>query len=330
MTAPSPVRVGVLAYPGCFASEVFGVVDLLTMAAHVARAHQLPGEPFSTTVMSPRRTVLASGGTSIGTRPVGPVDVLVVPGFDLVPDEDLDRRLAVLGPELRQVREHSSAGTAIVSICVGALLLGEAGLLDHRAATTSWLFADALAERYPAARVTAEQLVVRDRGVTTTAAFSAMFDFVLDLVEQTCGRAVARRTARVALVDDARTSQAPYVDERMLPATGHSFARRVQRHLDQHLAEPYDLTALAEQFHVSSRTLLRRYKAESGESPLAYLQRARVRRARHLLENTDRTLTEVQLAVGYRDSGAFAELFDRHVGLRPSAYRSRFRATRQP
>lgn len=325
MSVGAPLRVGVLAYPGCFASEVFGVVDLLTMAAHVARAHQLEGEVFSTAVMSPRRRVLASGGVGIGVAPVRPVDVLVVPGFDLAPDLDLDARLAALRPEVELVRRLADEGTAIVSICVGAFLLGEGGLLDRRSATTAWLFAQALAERCPAASVDSERLVVTDGGVTTTAAFSAMYDFVIELVERHCGRQVARQTARLALVDDARTSQAPYVDESMLPTSGRSFAHQVQRFLDQHLAEPYDLTRLAQHFHVSSRTLLRRYKADSDEPPLAYLQRARVRRARQLLENTDRTLGDIQGAVGYRDSGAFSDVFVRHVGVRPTAYRARFR-----
>lgn len=320
-----PLRVGVLAYPGCFASEVFGVVDLLTMGGHVARAHHLGDAPFSTSVMSPRRRVTASGGASLGVGPMAPVDVLVVPGFDLAPDTDLDRTLAGLGPEIDQIRRHGREGTAVVSICVGAMLLGESGLLDHRSATTAWLFADTLAERYPDVRVISDRLVVSDRGVTTTAAFSAMFDFVLELIEHSCGRTVARQTARLALVDDARTSQAPYVDERMLPTPGRSFASQVQRYLDQHLADPYDLTALAERFHVSTRTLLRRYRTESDEAPLAYLQRARMRQACHLLENTDRTVADIQGAVGYRDAGAFAELFARHVGLRPTAYRARFR-----
>jgi transcriptional regulator GlxA family with amidase domain len=325
MKQRAPLRIGVLAYPGCFASEVFGVIDLLTMGGHVARAHEFQDEVFSTAVMSPRRRVTASGEVVVGVGPMRPVDVLVVPGFDLVPGGNLDHRLAELGPEIHQIREQGRAGTAIVSICVGALLLGESGLLDHRSATTAWLFAETLAERYPHTDVNSDRLVVIDRGVTTTAAFSAMFDFVIALIERQCGRQVARQTARIALVDDVRTSQSPYVDESMLPTPGRSFANQVQRYLDQHLADPYDLTRLALKFHVSSRTLLRRYKADSGEPPLAYLQRARIRRARHLLENSDRTLADIQSAVGYRDAGAFSDLFNRHVGLRPAAYRSRFR-----
>jgi transcriptional regulator GlxA family with amidase domain len=217
-----------------------------------------------------------------------------------------------------------AAGRAVVSICVGAFILGTAGALDGRRATTAWLFAEDLRSQVPAADVVSDEIVISDSGVTTTAAFSAMYDFVLDLIERHHGATVARRTARIALLDDSRTSQSPYVDERLLPPAGSSFARSVQRQLERHLDVPYDLSGLAEHFHVSPRTLLRHYKAETGEAPLAHLQRARVRHAQHLLETTTWTLGEVQRSVGYRDSGAFTALFRRYTGLAPRDYRSRF------
>lgn len=318
---PGGLRVGVLAYPGCFASEVFGVPDLLTMAAHFA-GPDAPG--YEVAVVSPRRRVTASGGAGLDVRPPREVDVLVVPGFELGPATELDARLGELGPEIALIRARA-ATTAVVSLCVGAFLLAEAGLLDGRRATTSWLYADELARRCPRADVRPEDLVVTDTGVTTTAAFSAMYDFALDLIRRHSGGRVARATARVALVDDARTSQSPYVDPRLLPQPGGAFSQRVMRRLDQNLAERYDLTALADAFRVSTRTLLRRFTAETGRSPLAHLQDSRIRRARHLLETTDRTVSAVAAAVGYQDPGTFAALFARHTGHRPSAYRAAFR-----
>ncbi|MFD5098604.1 GlxA family transcriptional regulator [Streptomyces albidochromogenes] len=319
---PGALRVGVLAYPDCFASEVFGVPDLLTMAGHVA-GPDAPG--YRVSVISPRRRVTALGGASLDVRPVREVDVLVVPGFELRPDTDLDQRLARLAPEIATIRAQAAAGTTVVSLCVGAFLLAEAGLLDRRRATTSWLYAGELARRCPDADVRPECLVVTDAGVTTTAAFSAMYDFALDLIRRHDGAGVARTTARLALVDDARTSQTPYVDPRLLPQPGREFSQRVMRRLDQNLAERYDLAALADAFGVSTRTLLRRFAEETGHSPLAHLQASRVRRARHLLETTDRTVAAVAAAVGYRDPGTFAALFTRHTGHRPSAYRTAFR-----
>ena len=324
MNARSELTVGVLAYPGCFGSEVFGVLDLLTMGTHVAHAHrQTPA--FRTIVISPRRRITASGGVLLGVQPVQPVDVLIVPGFEFAPGENIATRLSALTPEIRAVRGHVAAGRAVVSICVGAFVLGAAGALHGRRATTAWLFAGDLRTQVPTADVVSDELVVTDSGVTTTAAFSAMYDFVLDLIERHHGATVARRTARVALLDDARTSQSPYVDEKLLPPVGSSFARTVQRHIERNLALPYDLTRLAEHFHISTRTLLRHYRAETGEAPLAHLQRVRVRHAQHLIETTTWTLGDIQRTVGYQDSGAFAALFQRHTGLRPRDYRARFK-----
>ena len=321
----SVLRVGVLAYPGCFASEVYGVPDLLTMATHVAGPDQAG---YEVSVVSPRRHVVASGGARLAVSAVRDVDVLVVPGFELAQDIHVDATLAPLGPEVAVIRSHVAAGNAVVSICVGAFLLAEAGLLAGRRATTSWLFADELARRCPDTEVRPEQLVVTDTGVTTTAAFSAMYDFALALIREHNGASVARTTARVALVDDARTSQTPYVDAALLPQPGSEFSRRVMRQLDQNLADRYDLVALAAAFDVSTRTLLRRFAAETSQSPLDYLQASRVSRARHLLETTDRTITSISTAVGYKNPGTFAALFTRQLGQRPSEYRAAFRRGR--
>lgn len=316
------LRVGVLAYPGCFASEMFGVPDLLTMATQVAGPGSAGYEVF---IISPRRRVATSGGFAPAVSALREVDVLVVPGFELVPGLDMDAKLAPLAPEVAAIRSHAAAGKAVVSICVGAFLLAEAGLLNGRRATTAWLFADQLAQRCPDGDVRPEHLVVTDKGVTTTAAFSAMYDFALELIREHNGARVARTTARLALVDDARSSQAPYVDVRLLPQPGNQFSRRVMRWLDQNLAVRYDLAALADTFNVSTRTLLRRFADETGQSPLEYLQSSRVRRARHLLETTDRTVASISTAVGYRDPGTFAALFAKHTGQRPRDYRAAFR-----
>ncbi|TCC64714.1 helix-turn-helix domain-containing protein [Kribbella pittospori] len=316
------LRVGVLAYPRCFASEVYGVPDLLTMATHLGGPD---GAGYDVSIMSPRRQVAASGGARLAVSAVRDVDVLVVPGFELSPDLLLDTTLKPLAPELAVIRSHVATGNAVVSICVGAFLLAEAGLLAGRRATTSWVFADQLARRCPEADVCAEQLVITDSGVTTTGSFSAMYDFALGLIREHSGTSVARATARLALVDDARSSQTPYVDARLLPQAGSEFSREVMRHLDQNLADRYDLTALAATFKVSTRTLLRRFADETHQSPLDYLHASRVSRARHLLETTDRTIATISTTVGYKNPSTFAALFTKHTGHPPSTYRTAFR-----
>lgn len=325
-----PLRVGVLAYPGCFASEVFGVPDLLTVASHVAASGAASGSSYEVSIFSPRRRVVASGGAVLTVAPARDVDVLVVPGFELHNALDLNVTLRSLGPEIETIRSSAQAGVALVSICVGAFLLADAGLLDGRRSTTSWLFADQLADRCPRTNVRREDLVVIDNGVTTTGAFSAMYDFALSLIREHNGNSVARATARIALVDDARSSQTPYVDAALLPATGSEFSQSVKRWLDQNMRERYDLGRLAATFHTSTRTMLRRFRRETGETPLDYLQARRVQKAKHLLETTEKTVASIAVDVGYHDPGTFSTVFARLTGHRPRIYRATFRPNVKP
>ncbi len=321
----SSLRIGVLAYPGCLASEVFGVPDLLNIASHVARASGGVSAPYEVSIVSPRPRVVASGDVPIAVTPLRELDLLIVAGFELAPGLDLDATLASLAPEVAAIRAHRQSGAALVTICVGAFLAAESGVLDGRQATTSWLFADAFARRYPSVSVRAENLTITDAGVTTTAAFSAMYDVALNLIRQCSGAAVARLTARIALLDDARSKQTPYVERQLLPDADTAFSASVRRWLDHHLCSSYHLPSLAAQFHVSTRTMLRRFRADTGQTPLEYLQASRMRRARSLLETTDLAISAVAAAVGYQDAGALSKIFTRHIGRKPTEYRSSFR-----
>ncbi|MDH6135849.1 transcriptional regulator GlxA family with amidase domain [Kitasatospora sp. MAA4] len=329
-------RVGVLAFDGCFASEVFGFADLLTVANQIAaHLHHDAAPRFEVAVVAARRRVTASGGVSLSVGAVpDALDLLVVPGFELLPAQDLDARLRALGREVEMIRRVAGRAVPIASICLGAFLLGEAGLLDGRRATTAWLFARALAERYPQAAVDGKALLVDDAGVTTTGAFSTAFDLAMAVISRSAGEAaeerdeIARLTARVTLVPGGRTSQAPYVDDAIAAVTGRRFSGEVMQWLDARAPQPYNLSELAAAFHVSTRTMLRRFRTETGQSPLGYLQGVRVGRAKTLLESSDLRLVDVMAQVGYLDQGTFRRLFAAHTGLSPAEYRRRFGAGR--
>jgi len=325
MMSTAPVRVGVLAFDGCFGAEVFGVVDVLTVANRVSAVTE-GIEPFIVSVLTARPgPVTTASVAAIAPTARGEVDLLVVPGFDYLPGMDLDRLLGGWRAETALLRRSAARGVAMASVCGGAFLLGEAGLLAGRRATTAWIAAAALAERYPATTVVASEMVVEDGPITTVAAFSAALDLGLHVVRRHAGEATARRTARVALVPPGRDSQTPYVDRGLLGDRGGRFAARVRAHLLARISDPYDLTALSSAFHVSSRTMLRRFGAETGETPLTFLRSARVAHAQRLLESTDLAVAEVMRATGYQDARTFRQLFSEAVGLGPAAYRQAFR-----
>ena len=140
-----------------------------------------------------------------------------------------------------------------------------------------------MGRRYPSVHLEAGRMIVTDGPVTTAAAFSASHDLAMELIRGHAGEATARRTARVTLVPDNRTSQAPYINpvQRTPP---DEFAEDVKRWLATRLGDPYDLGRLATAFHVSTRTMLRRFARACDQSPLEHLQDLRVARAKRVLE----------------------------------------------
>jgi transcriptional regulator GlxA family with amidase domain len=314
--------------------EVMGLADLLLIANHVA-ARLMPHapKPFQVELCSVAGGMVAmAGGWPIATRrPPRAVDWLVVPGFDMT-QQRLHQAEAALAAEIALLRRFHQRGTALAAACVGAFLLAAAGVLDGRQATTSWLCRDRFRQQFPAVTLLDSETLVADVSSTggpllTSGSISAAHDLALYLIERHAGSEVASTTARIALIDGGVRRQAPYVDtDWLLPAgVGRAlFADEVCAWMARHLATPFSLPALAAAFHVSPRTLLRRFKAEAGSSPLARLQVMRIEAAKKHLSSSAQGVDAVAAAVGYQDVASFIRLFKRLAGETPAAYRRRF------
>lgn len=326
MTKIKPLRIAILAYERSLGIEVFGLRDTLMIANRVARALGSTGpEPFDVDLVGLMgRSSNFAGGIRVGvSRPSGTYDLLIVPGLEIDKGVDWDATLATLQRELGFIRKTFASGTAVASICIGAFLLGEAGLLANRKATTSWMFAAELGRRYPAVHMDGDAILVEDGAVITTGAISSAFDLAMHIIKRSAGAQLASATARIGLLPSARASQAPYVDARLIESKLPLFSQNVTQWLSARLTEGYDLERLAQAFHVSSRTLLRRIKAETGTSPLTLLQRARVDKAKQLLTSTTHSLACITEAVGYSDVATFSRLFAGVVGETPARFRRR-------
>ncbi|HET8882576.1 MAG TPA: helix-turn-helix domain-containing protein [Solimonas sp.] len=304
-------RIAVLAYPGAQRAAIHGLIDLFETASRLAATD------------TKRRTMLMATQWNAddcrGRRGAGLAAIIVPPSLGGTIG------VADAAPIAAWLRARHREGTVVCSVCAGAFLLAESGLLDGRAATTHWALAAEFAARFPDVRLAAERMLIDDGDVLTAGGVMAWTDLGLRLIERWLSPAVMLETARMFLIDPAGREQRHYAP--YSPATTHGDAavRAAQTWLAAHHAGAVSIAQLADAAGVGERTLLRRFKSATGETPTAYLQRLRVGRARELLEQTGDAFEDVAWAVGYADAGALRKIFQRVVGITPGEYRRRFR-----
>lgn len=303
--APSPVSMFNLAIP--------------EMLFEKAEVDGRPGYQVVVCTPVPGR-IATTGGLSLevhrGLDAVHDADTVLIAGTGHRYEPD-PRTVAV-------VREAAAAGKRITSICSGAFVLAEAGLLEGRSATTYWELAGELRSRYPAVDLKGDVLYVHDESVMTSSGYAAGIDLCLHMIRTDYGAAVANRVARAALVAPVRPGgQTQFTQTPLPPERGHACADTrgwAMRHLDK----PLTLTDLARHAGVSVRTLTRRFHAESGVSPLQWLLHQRIERAKELLETTTLPMDQVARACGLGTADSLRSHLVRRTGLTPSAYRARF------
>jgi transcriptional regulator GlxA family with amidase domain len=222
------------------------------------------------------------------------------------------------------LRELHANGALIAGVCTGVAILAEAGLLDGRRATTHWAVADHYRKRFPKVDWQPQLCVTEDRGVLCGGGVYASIDLALYIVEKLCGRDIAMGCAKSLVVHMPRTYQTGFSVVPIGSNHADGAIRRAEDWLHNHFPDDIDLDRLAEDMALAPRTFLRRFKAATGETPLAYLQRLRTAAAKRMLEEDRMTIQEVGLAVGYEDVAFFRDLFKRHVGLAPGAYRDQY------
>ncbi|MEU5990681.1 helix-turn-helix domain-containing protein [Spirillospora sp. NPDC047418] len=217
-------------------------------------------------------------------------------------------------------------GARIVSLCTGAFVLAAAGILDGRPATTHWMHADQLATRYPDVAVDASVLYIDDGDVLTSAGTAAGLDLCLHVVRNDHGATVASALAKRLVMPAHRPGgQAQYIDTQTVQE-----ADALGPLLDwarEHLHEPLTVAALARRANVTTRTLIRRFHAATGTTPMTWLRGIRIDHARELLETTTLPVDQIAARSGLGSPANLRHHFTRTVGVPPTTYRRTFSAT---
>lgn len=247
-------------------------------------------------------------------------DVVCVPALGNRPD-----RAELVSPAVREVLVAAEArGAWLLSVCSGAFVLAEAGLLDGRRATTHWRHSDVLQRDHPAIDVDPDVLFVEDGRVITSAGTAAGIDACLHLVRREHGAAAANVIARRMVVPPHRDGGQSQFIKAPLPVEVDDSLAPLTEWMLGHLRDGLSIEGLAARAHMSPRTFARRFKAELGATPGAWLTRQRLLRAQELLEATGLGIDAIADAVGFGSAAVLRHHFARVLGTTPRAYRATF------
>ncbi|WP_026433285.1 GlxA family transcriptional regulator [Paracidovorax oryzae] len=331
MHPAQPLSVHIVVYPGFKALEAVGPLSVFDYAnVHLARRGRPPGYAVSIaarargpvrsdTLMSLDATeVLCTGGDAAsGAMP----DTALLVGA-----RHIEAALADAPEIVAWARTAAPRVRRMVALCSGSFFLAAAGLLDGRRAATHWSVAARLQELHPAVAVDPDAIYVRDGHLWTSAGVTAGIDLALALVEEDYGHALALEVARDMVMYLKRPGgQSQFSVQLASQATTHRGMQDVQAWALEHLSEPLTLQVLAGRASMSERHFRRVFAQETGRSPSAFVESARLEAARRLLESDAALpLKTVAARVGLGSEQALRHLFLRHLGIPPQAYRERF------
>ena len=315
----------VLGYPGVQALDLVGPFEVFTGATLCLAGQGRGDEGYRATVASVDGKPASTGtGLALVAQPLPdprrPVDTVVLPGGVGV---DAARQNPDVIDWIKAVAGHARR---VVSVCTGAFLAAEAGLLDGCPATTHWAFADRLAREFPSVAVDPEPIFMRSSSTVWTAAgVTAGIDLALSLVEDDYGTDVAQTVARWLVLYLRRPGgQTQFAAPVWMPRARRTPIRDVQEAIESEPGGAHGITDLARRAAMSPRHFTRVFTDEVGEAPGAYVERIRTEAARRQLEETDDTVTVIAARCGFGTAETMRRNFVRRVGISPDQYRKTF------
>jgi transcriptional regulator GlxA family with amidase domain len=271
-----------------------------------------------------REVALNEGAVIIRTDQLladaGPCDLVIIPALS----GDLSAALHINHDFVPWIVHRYKQGAELASLCIGAFLLAQTGLLKGRVCSTHWMFADQFRQMFPEVDLVDEKVVTDQNGIYTSGGANAYWNLLLHLVEKYTSRNMAVLAAKFFVLDIGRDSQAPFMIFMGQKKHDDEVVLRAQAHIEDSFQERLTIDELADRFGVGRRTFERRFKKATSNTVIEYVQRVKVEAAKGHLESGRKTIHEVMYEVGYNDVKAFRDVFKKVVGMSPLDYRNRY------
>ena len=322
--APSPATVRIVVFPDFLLLDATGPAQVFSTANDGCRDAGRPPAYGVELVSLHGGPVASCSGVAVMTAPLPPPAALQ--GATLIVCGGRGVRAALAEPALLDwVAAAARVARRCASVCTGAFLLAEAGLLAGRRAVTHWQDVDSLRHGYPAVQVQDDAIYIKDGPVYTSAGITAGIDLCLSLVEEDLGRAASISAAKRLVVYHKRSGgQRQFSAELLAQSSGSGLAHRLTQWLRPRTAEDIDVERMAEAMALSARSLHRRLREETGASPAQLLARVRMETACRLLESAGCSVKQVARLSGFGSEYNLRRAFAQQLGVLPSEYRERF------
>lgn len=312
----------ILALDDCPLTSISGPLEIFELANSLVE----PVNRMNVGVVSGADTEIAGMGglclTTHGTleQHSTPVDLIVIGAIG----PPKQRKAPVSSKVINWLKFQYAEGAVLASICTGAFVLAETGLLSGVKATTHWANETLFKQRYPDVDLHCEEMITEHGSLLCSGGASAFQDMSLHLVSQFFGHKVALRCARALLIDLDRHSQLRY--KSFVPQRQHSddLIHGIQDYMDAQIERDTPVSELAKQANLSDRQFIRRFKQATEHAPLTYIQLLRIEKAKRMLCSSRMSVEKICFESGYQDVRFFRRLFKRHTGLAPTEFRDKF------
>ncbi|RQO78022.1 AraC family transcriptional regulator [Pedobacter sp. KBW01] len=215
-------------------------------------------------------------------------------------------------------------GAEIASMCTGAFLLAATGLLDGKSCSTHWVVADNFRNKFPKVHLKTDQLITDENGIYTNGGAYSFLNLLLYLIEKNLDRQTAIYCAKVFQIEMDRHSQSSFIIFKGQKLHSDEMVKEAQCYLENNLNQKIAVEDLSARFAVGRRNFDRRFIKATGNTPIEYLQRAKIESAKRAFETSRKSINEVMYEVGYADAKAFREVFRKITGISPLEYRNRY------
>nr|WP_299383475.1 helix-turn-helix domain-containing protein [Allomuricauda sp.] len=215
-------------------------------------------------------------------------------------------------------------GSEIASLCKGAFLLAETGLLHGKMCATHWTAHDLFRQKYPNIKLIPERIICEDNGIYSSGGAYSILNFTLYLIERYFGRETAIWCSKLSEIDFDRIGQNEFIIFNGQKDHSDEPIKKAQLFIEDNYQQKLNIQKIADMVHLNGRSFLRRFKKATSNTPLEYIQRVKVEAAKKKLESTTATILEVMYGIGYNDEKAFRTAFRKYTGLSPKAYRTKY------